>query len=171
MVQNLTWSVAYLRITLSYDILQKVLKSVPLTATRHEVYVIIMNTVLSDSYASLKETLNHLKSIKLKYHLWYMLRALKLTESIIPSNLDISPAYLRILLILDSISGQLRSTRRLWSLLRIFVCATYMSCNLMRSLPMGPLFKRLCANTTTLLTPNSGNPLIVRIILKMSLYF
>ena len=38
----------------------------PLTATGPEVYVTIMTTFLSDSYDALEETLNHMKSLKLK---------------------------------------------------------------------------------------------------------
>ena len=68
MVQNLTWSGEYLRSTFSSALLQKVLKLVPLTATGHEVYVSTVITVLSDYYASLVETLNHMKSLKLKNH-------------------------------------------------------------------------------------------------------
>ena len=38
----------------------------PLTATGSEVYVTSMTTFLSDSYDALEETLNHMKSLKLK---------------------------------------------------------------------------------------------------------
>ena len=65
-VQNLTWSGVYLRSTLSNTLLQKVLTLVPLTATGPEVFVATMTTFLSDSYDALEETLNHMKSIKLK---------------------------------------------------------------------------------------------------------
>ena len=65
-VQNLTWSGVYLRSTLSNTLLQKVLTLVTLTATGPEVYVAIMTTFLSDSYDALEETLNHMKSLKLK---------------------------------------------------------------------------------------------------------
>ena len=65
-VQNLTWSGVYLRSTLSNNLLQKVLTLVPLTATGPEVFVITMTTFLSDSYDALEETLNHMKSLKLK---------------------------------------------------------------------------------------------------------
>ena len=65
-VQNLTWSGVYLRSTLSNTLLQKVLALVPLTATGPEVYVAIMTTFLSDYYDALEETLNHMKSLKLK---------------------------------------------------------------------------------------------------------
>ena len=41
---------------------------VPLTATGPEVYVATMTTIISDSYYSLVDTLNHTKNIKLKYH-------------------------------------------------------------------------------------------------------
>ena len=68
MVQNLKWSGVYLGNTLSYDLLQKVLKLVPLIATGTEVYVDTVITIISDSYASLVETLNHMKSLKLKDH-------------------------------------------------------------------------------------------------------
>ena len=39
---------------------------VPLTATVTEVYVAIMTTFISDSYDDLEETINHMKSLKLK---------------------------------------------------------------------------------------------------------
>ena len=68
-VQNLTWSVVYLGSTFSSDLLQKILKLVPLTATGPEVYVAIMTNVLSDSYYSLVDNLNYMKSLKLKDHL------------------------------------------------------------------------------------------------------
>ena len=44
----------------------EVLTLVPLIATGPEVYVAIMTTFLSDSYDALEETLNHMKSLKLK---------------------------------------------------------------------------------------------------------
>ena len=68
MVQNLKWSGAYLRRTLSYALLLKLMKLFPLTATGPEVYVASMTTVLSDYYASLVETLDHFNSLKLKDH-------------------------------------------------------------------------------------------------------
>ena len=48
--------------------LQKVVTLVPLTATRPEFYVATMTTIISDSYYSLVDTLNHMKNLKLKYH-------------------------------------------------------------------------------------------------------
>ena len=66
MVQNLPWSGVYLRSNFSSDLIQKVLKLAPLTETVPEVYVATMTTVLSNSYDSLVETLNHTKSLKLK---------------------------------------------------------------------------------------------------------
>ena len=45
-------------------------------------------------------------------------------EPLIPSTSAIPYVSLRILMILDSISGRLRSTRRLWHLLRNFFCVT-----------------------------------------------
>ena len=68
MVQNLTWSVLYLRITSSSSILQKVLILVLLSETGPKGYVATMTTIISNSYASLVETLNHMKSLKLKDH-------------------------------------------------------------------------------------------------------
>ena len=41
-----------------------------LTATVSEVYVATMNTFLFDSYDSLVDNLNNVKSIKLEDHLW-----------------------------------------------------------------------------------------------------
>ena len=65
-VQNLTWSGVYLRSTLSNYLLQKVLTLVPLIAMGPEVFVSTMTTFLYDSYDALEETLNHMKSFKLK---------------------------------------------------------------------------------------------------------
>ena len=63
-VQNLTWSVVYLRSTLSNTLLQKVLTLVPLTSTIPEVFVATITKFLSNSYDALEETLNNMKSTK-----------------------------------------------------------------------------------------------------------
>ena len=65
-VQNFTWSGVYLRRTLSNTLLQKVLTLVLLTATGPEFFVATMTKFLSNSYDALEETLNHMKSLKLK---------------------------------------------------------------------------------------------------------
>ena len=53
---------------MSNDLLQKVLTLVPLTATGPEVYVATVTTIISDSCYSLVGTINHMKSLKLKYN-------------------------------------------------------------------------------------------------------
>ena len=65
-VHNLIWSGVYLMSTLSNILLQKVLTLVPLTTTGPEVFVATMTTFLSDSYDALEETMNQMKSLKLK---------------------------------------------------------------------------------------------------------
>ena len=65
-VQNFMWSGVHLRSTLSNTLLQKVLTLVPLTATGPEVFVATMTTFISGSYDALEETLNNMKSLKLK---------------------------------------------------------------------------------------------------------
>ena len=65
-VQNLTWSGMYLRIILSNTLLQKVMTLVLLKEIGPDVFVAIMTTFLSDSYDALEETLNKIKSLKLK---------------------------------------------------------------------------------------------------------
>ena len=60
------WSGVYLRSTLSNILLREVLTLVRLTATGPEVFVATMTTFLSDSYDALEETMNHVKSLKLK---------------------------------------------------------------------------------------------------------
>ena len=65
-VQNLTWSGSSLCSTFSYALLHKVLAQVMMTATRTEVYVVTITTVLYCSYYSLYDILNHLNSLKLK---------------------------------------------------------------------------------------------------------
>ena len=69
MVQNLTYSGAYLRITLAFALLQKVMELVLLTETIPVVFVATMTIVLPNSYASLEVTLNNLKLLKLKVRL------------------------------------------------------------------------------------------------------
>ena len=66
MVQNLSLSVAYLKITLSYALIQKVLKILSMEVTVPEVYVTTMITVLYGSYASLVDTMNQTNSLRLK---------------------------------------------------------------------------------------------------------
>ena len=63
------WFRIYPRSTFSNDIFQKVLTLVPLTATGPEVYVATMTIFLSDCYNSLYETLNNLKSLKIRSYL------------------------------------------------------------------------------------------------------
>ena len=92
-------------------------------------------------------------------------------EPLSPITSAISFAYLRIFLILDFISGRLRNTMRLWSVLRNLYCVTETSYKTMISLPMVYLFKNIYQNTATLSTQSSGNPLILRIFLKMNIYF
>ena len=53
---------------MSNDLLQRVLTVVPLTATGPEFYVATMTTIISDSYYSLVDTLNHTKNLNLKDH-------------------------------------------------------------------------------------------------------
>ena len=66
--QNLTWSGVYLRSILSNTLLQKLLTLVTLTVTGPEVYVVTISTVLSDSYDSFVNTLNHTKSLEIRDH-------------------------------------------------------------------------------------------------------
>ena len=54
--------------TLSSVLIHKVLKLVPLTATGPKVCVATSITLISYSYSSLLQTLNHIKSLKLKDH-------------------------------------------------------------------------------------------------------
>ena len=65
-VQNLTWSGVYLRITLTNNLLQKVLTLVPLKATGPEVFFSTVTKFLSGYFGSLEETITHTKSLKLK---------------------------------------------------------------------------------------------------------
>ena len=103
----------------------------------------------------------------------YILSALRVPNPLRPSILAISPTYLRIIIILDSISGKLRNIRRLWSLLIKFISVTRISCNLSISLFMSTLSKKIWVNTVKLLTQSGGNPLISKKNLKMilCLYF
>ena len=91
---------------------------------------------------------------------WQILSTLIVPEPLNPSTLDTSLESLRKFLILYSISGQLRGTRKLNILLRNFVFVTSMSGKMRSSLPMGTWFKRPWVNTAALLTQISGNTLI-----------
>ena len=63
MVQNLVWSVLYLRNTLSSALLQKVMTLFLITSTVPEFYVSIMTTFIYYLYVALE---SHFNSIKLK---------------------------------------------------------------------------------------------------------
>ena len=158
MVQNLTWSGVYLRINLSYALLQKVLRLVPMTSTRPKFFVSTMTTVLSCYYSSLEETLKHFNSIIIKYHPGWNIEdwcatilvdneRLKVPEHLNPSTLNKSIAPLRTILILYFISRKLISTRRLHFLLRNLVYVRRVVYDLIISLNMGPLLKRIYANS------------------------
>ena len=149
---------------LSNDLLQRVMTLVPLTATGPVVSGAIMTTIISNSYYYLMDTLNQMKSLKLKDHpdsdaadchdeILVNVESLESAGAFKPEHLGyISFAYLRILLILDFKSGLLRNTRRLWSLLRNLYCVTKTSCTLMILLPMVYSIKNICKNIATMLT-------------------
>ena len=135
----------------------------PLTETGTEVYVATMTNILPDYYYYLVDTLNHMKSLKLKDNqggdaadcydtILENVEGLESTGAFNPKHLAISFAYLRIIMILYFISGRLRSTRRLWSLLRNLYCVMKTSYKMMISLTMASLFNNLCENTAALLT-------------------
>ena len=65
-VQNLTLSGVYFRITLSNTFLQKVLTLVPLIETGPEVFFATMTTFLSNYYDDLEENITHMNILKLK---------------------------------------------------------------------------------------------------------
>ena len=171
---NLTWSGAYLSSNLSSDILQKVLKLVPLTETEPEVYVVTIINIISDPYDSLVETINLMKSIKLKDHLGE--NAAECCDEILVDAGCLESAgtfkpepLVYIIHILEDTSD---SRFHIWEtqkykevvefINKFCVCIAKTSCDLMISLPMVPLFKNLCMNNTTLSTKSGGNPLIVR---------
>ena len=64
-MQNLDWSGQYLRNSLSADLLTKVLREIPITASGPEVFITTMHICISDSYEALEETKKQLKSLKL----------------------------------------------------------------------------------------------------------
>ena len=174
MVQNLIWSGLYIRTTLLSCLLQKVMKLVSLISTRPGLYVAAMTTVLSDSYASLVETLNHMKSLKIKYHpgddVAYFSYAILVNAGRLDSYRAFNLNHLGyIIRIFEDTSGYIlnlwetRKYKDIVDFIKILcVCVKRMSFNLMISLSMGFFFKKLCMNTATFLNQRSGNPLIVR---------
>ena len=69
MFHNLAWSGVYLSSTLSKTLLKKVLTLVLMTATIPEVYVSTLTIFLSNSYYDFKETLTHMKSLKINIYI------------------------------------------------------------------------------------------------------
>ena len=98
---------------------------------------------------------------------WSMMIALWLPEPLSSSTLALSFICLIILLILYSIYGEIIKIRGLNSLLINFIIMMRIPCDLSISLPMGPLFKRLCVNTITLLNQIRGNPMVSKKSIKM----
>ena len=137
MVQNLTCSREYLRITLSSTLLQKLLKLVLLTATGPKVYIFIMITVISRYCASLVENLNHMKSLKPKYHPGENVTDWRNAILVYSERLEnagaFNPEYLGYIIhIFEDTYGsrfhiwETQKYRRLRSLLRNFVCVANM---------------------------------------------
>ena len=56
---------------MSTDIIKKVLKLVPLTATVSKVYVFTINVVISNSDDDLGDTLNHINILNINNHMGY----------------------------------------------------------------------------------------------------
>ena len=100
----------------------------------------------------------------------YMLSTLSIQKSLILTTLEISLIFIRIILILYFISSQLKITRILLILLRKLVHVTRISWDLIISLTMGPLSKKICMNTTSFSNQSVGNPLISKKSLNMSLF-
>ena len=111
---------------MSYDIIQKILEFLPLTATGTKFDISTITTVLSNYYDYLEERYNHFKCIKPKDHMGENVaelctvilvddERLESEGDFRPRTLDISLTHLRIFLILDSIYGKLRNIRRLKS--------------------------------------------------------
>ena len=171
-----------MRSTLTNDILQKVLTLVPMTATGPEVYAVTMTTITSDSYYYLVDTLNHTKNLKLKDRpgrdVVDCYDAILVNVESLESDGAFNPEHFGyIIRILYNTSDSrfhlraLRITRRLWSLLRNLYCVTKTSCTLMILLSRVSLFKNICENTATLLIQSGGNPLLLRIFLRINIYF
>ena len=138
---------------LSNTLLQKILNLVPLRATGPGAYVATMTTILSDSYSYLVDNLNHTKNLKLKDHTGRdaadCYDAISENVESLESDGTFKPKHLGYIInIFDNtsnsrfISGLLRSTRRLWNLLRNLYCVTNMLCKQMISLSMVSLQKK-----------------------------
>ena len=65
-IQNLSRSGQFLRNTLHNELLAKVLRYVPITASGPEIFMATVTVCLSDSYDALEQTKTELKAIKLK---------------------------------------------------------------------------------------------------------
>ena len=141
-----------------------------------------MTNIISDSYYSLVDTLNQLKSLKLKDD----------------QSGDAADCYDAILVNVESLeSAGAFKTKHLGYIICVFentsdsrfhiwasqkyqevmefvkkiYCLTKTSCTLMISLTMVYSLKNLCDNTATFLTQSGGNPLILRRVLNMNIYF
>ena len=128
----------------------------------------------------LEKTIIHLKSIKVKI---YSVENVKdccdlilVDADHLDSSRDFNSKYFGYITnIFEDTSdsrfffGKLISTRRLQSLLINVVCVTRVLCKLRGSLAKSPLFKRIQANSATLLTQSGGNLLNTRKSFKMSL--
>ena len=94
---------------------------VPLTATGPEVYVATMTTIISDSYYSLEDTLNQMKSLKLKDNQGGDTADCydEILENVegLESAGAFTPEHLGYIISIFENTSNSRNTRRLWSLL------------------------------------------------------
>ena len=109
-----------------------------MVATGPEVFVAIMTKFLSDSYDALEETLNHIKSLKLKNYSGENVTDCCAEILVDAERLESAGAFNSghlgyITRIFEdtsdskSVCGLFRSTRGLRSLLRNFMCVTWIS--------------------------------------------
>ena len=181
-VQNLTWSGVYLWSTFSNALVQKVLTLVLLTSTGPEVFVSIMATFLSDYYDALEETINHMKSLKLKIYLGENFIDFCASILVDADCIDITGAFKHENLgyITRILEDNYDSRFLLWEILKYKevtefikknVCVVCMSYHQRISSRMIPFYKRLRVNNATLLIQSGGNRISDMIILNTNIPF
>ena len=158
MFHNKKYSEVYLRLKFSNHLIQRVPTLVPMTTTRPEVYIETMTIFLSYSCISLEETINHLKSIKLKSYprenVAYLcdeilvdVERLESAGTFKPGHFGYITRFLWIILTTYVSFISFKTTRSLWKLSTNFIYDTWILYNYISSSLMSPFYKRLCMST------------------------
>ena len=150
-LQNLEWSGIYLQNSITHDLLAKVLRLVPITASGPEVFMAILSVCYSDSYDALEQTKTNLKLIKLKDYPGENVEECVTVISQLAERLDSAGAFEpQLLCSIMKIFEHAKDERfRLWAMSKYKECANYNKELRFGSNPTTMTYEEICQDAVT----------------------